>query len=430
MFTKKTKHEICYLLLSIPDILVISDHYRRLPNTVHKGYIVTKQGDTIHGMIDYREWDRNPKKIAFIPENQLNPTSYSVNDIESFRVKNEHYQAAIVEIEVSPRTTNELNDDAALQIVTDTVFLQAVMKGEKSLFAYVDFFGRENFYIEQNGGFELLVFKKYTIKQQQGQTQIAQNKKFIGQLLLYLFDCETIGDKLQKARYSRKSLESVFLDYYQCMDISPDVILKTQKLKIEKGFMGGVSLTTISFSGENEKKFLSEADFSSSTMPTLGFFMDVVLPRKQDKWSIYNEILFNSYQFSGGYTDFDHEEKYTDYEIEIGASYLSMSNMIRYRLALNRNKIVFNFGLSNGLLIASTNNKKSILHFFDTERIKEEPALESFRKFETGIAAGIGFSYNKLSMEIRGVWGNGMSPFSGLKSNTTRWMLLLAYQLN
>ncbi|MBZ0243220.1 MAG: outer membrane beta-barrel protein, partial [Bacteroidales bacterium] len=224
--------------------------------------------------------------------------------------------------------------------------------------------------------------------------------------------------------------ESVFLEYYHCVGKSPAVILKTQKLKIEKGFIGGVSLTTISFSAENENKSLTQTNFSSSTKPSLGFFMDIVLPRSQEKWSIYNEILFNSYQSSGGYTDFAHEDKYTDYEIAIGASYLSMSNMIRYRLPLKGFKMIFNVGLSNGLLISNTNSEKSTLHFFGTERVKEGLALESLRGFETGIAAGIGLSHNKLSMEIRGVWGNGLSPYSGLKSTATRFLFQLAYRLN
>jgi hypothetical protein len=29
------------------------------------GYVVTLKGDTLHGFIDYREWDRNPAEVNF-----------------------------------------------------------------------------------------------------------------------------------------------------------------------------------------------------------------------------------------------------------------------------------------------------------------------------------------------------------------------------
>ncbi len=420
---------IIYFFLSLTTLmLLIPDLYSQ--NPVNEGYIVTKQGDTIHGLIDYRDWELNTNNIIFKSHDQVEPISYSPNDIKSFSVKNEHYQAAIVDLEVSPRMLNELNNNAALEIVKDTVFLQAVLKGEKSLFAYVDLFGRENLYIEQNSGFELLGYKKYRVKQQLAEAHVVENKRFIGQLMIYLSDCETITNRLQKARYSQKNLESIFLDYYECTGSSPDEAFENKKLKFELGLLGGLSLTKISFSGGFEKEYLSGADFSMSTNPTFGIFMDVVLLRKQEKWSVYNEIIYTSYLSSGSYTEYKHADNYTDYEIEIGASYLTMNNMIRYRVLLNRSKLFFNAGISNGLLIDNTNNQKSVTNFFSTVREKEGLALESFRAFETGFIAGIGFNYNRLTIEARGIWGNGMSTISGLKSKTTRYVFLLTYRLN
>ena len=38
------------------------------------GYLVTIKGDTLHGLIDYRQWDNNPGAVAFKKEpGQDNP---------------------------------------------------------------------------------------------------------------------------------------------------------------------------------------------------------------------------------------------------------------------------------------------------------------------------------------------------------------------
>lgn len=418
-----------YLFLFLSSLLVLTPQ-SYCQNPVHKGFIVNKQGDTIHGMIDYRDWNLSTKKIVFMASDQSELITYSPIDIKSFSVKNELYQAAIVETEVSPRMMNELNDNAALEIAKDTVFLQVIIKGEKSLFAYTDLFARENFYIEQNGNFELLGFKRYRENQGLAEAHVVENKRFIGQLMLYLSGCESVGNRIQKARYTRNNLELIFLNYYDCVGKNPDETFKHKKLKFEIGVIGGISSSTISFTGGNKEEYLSKTDFSSSTNPTLGIFMDVVLLRKLKRWSVYNEVLYNSYQFTGQYTDIVHSENYTDYDIEIGASYLMMSNMIRYSLGFNRAKILFNMGISSGLLIENTNNQKLVTHFFSTTREKEGPVLESFRSFETGLTAGVGFSYSKLTLDVRGVWGNGISPLAGLKSKTTRILFQLAYRFN
>ncbi len=72
------------------------------------GYIITLKGDTLHGFIDYRNWDRNPDKISFKEKLSDNKLIYSSLIIKGFGVLDEIYESAIVETEISSDQTNNL----------------------------------------------------------------------------------------------------------------------------------------------------------------------------------------------------------------------------------------------------------------------------------------------------------------------------------
>ena len=124
------------------------------------GYVVTLTGDTVHGNIDYRNWDKNPRIISFKPSAGDEIIQYPVTGIKKFLVLDEMYESAIVRAETSPYQFDQLNFDKELKFRTDTIFLQAVIEGEKSLYYYKDKNAKEHFYIKSGQEFELLVYKK------------------------------------------------------------------------------------------------------------------------------------------------------------------------------------------------------------------------------------------------------------------------------
>jgi len=94
-----------------------------------------------------------------------------------------------------------------LNIETATTFLQTIIKGKKSLYFYRNKIGKDQFYIRQDSGYNLLVYKKY-FKIQDGEKGIAANNKFLGQLSFYLQECPSIQSKLKSTVYTKKSLET------------------------------------------------------------------------------------------------------------------------------------------------------------------------------------------------------------------------------
>src|ERR1700712_305685 len=61
------------------------------------GYVVTLNGDTVKGYIDYLEWGNNPKTISFKKNETAQKELYTIDNTTAFGVKgNEKYRRETV----------------------------------------------------------------------------------------------------------------------------------------------------------------------------------------------------------------------------------------------------------------------------------------------------------------------------------------------
>ena len=89
-------------------------------NNYQPGFVVENNGDTVKGSIDYKRWDRSPTKISFKSVTQSKV--YSPLDITSFKVANEIYISAIVDVDRSPHKIAEADNSPNPIYEKDTVF--------------------------------------------------------------------------------------------------------------------------------------------------------------------------------------------------------------------------------------------------------------------------------------------------------------------
>ncbi|MGZ2368552.1 hypothetical protein ACXR6G_02040 [Ancylomarina sp. YFZ004] len=392
------------------------------------GHIITLNGDTIQGFIDYRNWEKNPKHIGFKESMNREKMIHTATNINSFSVNKEIYVGAVVKTEISPYQANALEYDTKLKFSTDTCFLQTMIQGEKSLYFYKNKAGREYFYIKEASDFNLLVQKKYLkMDKLKGKRIVYENKKYIGQLSIYFKDCTSIQSKLKHTEYSKKSLENLFVDYYTSTNHSFNFEHKSEKITTQIGILLGVSSSTLDFGGTGVP-YLVKTKYDKSTTPSVAFFFDFILPRNKGKFSIYNELMLSSYKVNGTYSDFESDNRYTIYNSEIGATYFKLNNMFRYKHPVGDAFIYANAGVSNGFALNETNKlkKKTILSTF--ENIDYKKALPKTKKHEIGFIAGLGIIYKKYSFEVRFENANGMSDFMTLSSTTKRFSFLLGYR--
>ena len=195
------------------------------------GYIITFSDDTIRGYIEHINWKETPQKILFKKSKSDFGSFYTPKTISEFYVDNKVYTSAIVKIDQSPNKTNELSSLPDFQFIIDTVFLQAVILGDKDLYYLKDSTRNINFYINNDSVYEWLIHRRF-LKMENGEKIIIENNNYIGQLLLYFNDCSSFNSVLSITTYKLKSLTQVFNDYYTCANLKPKYHYKEDKHKI------------------------------------------------------------------------------------------------------------------------------------------------------------------------------------------------------
>lgn len=388
------------------------------------GYIINLKEDTIKGFIDYRNWEKNPHTISFRKEAGGEKVIYSPLDITMFGVKDEIYVGAVVKAETSPIKINSLKPSSKLRTKLDTTFLQVLVRGQKSLYLNRNY-GKEHFYIKQGSNYKLLKYKRYLI-----QNQVRENNSYIGQLRIYLSDCPNIQSKLRNTKYNKNDLMDLFHSYYNNSSFKMDYEKEIEKLSLEFGVLAGVSISHLQFNSLlDDWYYLTDIDYPESTNLSAGLNLNIVLPRNQRKWSIYNEIIYTRFKTEGRFEEFKNENSYKMIITKFGFAYLKMNNMLRYSYPIGgKLSIYFNAGMSNGFKIAEENYKLRVKKLFSQERISESKAISATKYYEQGFIFGLGIEYGKFSLETRYEGGDGMSNIVPLGSSTNRYYCLIGYR--
>jgi hypothetical protein len=429
--------KITFLIMtSLICILNVKNLYSQ--TNFQSGYIIDLKKDTIKGLINYYNWQATPKSITFKTLVDNKEITYKSANIYGFSIDGERYISGIVTIDVSSFKYNELNESDKPEYKTDTVFLQILVDGRKSLFSLKDENLRMHFFINTNGIYETLFFRQY-LQNVNGIQSVKTNEKFKGQLIVYFQDCPLIKKKVYNVLYNSKDLIDLYNEYYKLTNsqIIYKYKLEKYKFKSEFGLFGGISLTNIKFSGvdlmySSELPILQEK-FTSSTNYVLGAFFNIVIPRAKSKisyksiWSIHNELIYTSYKFNGHWLDYTNENIYTDWNSTIGTSFIKLNNLLEFKYPIKKIYFVLDGGISNGYPYSEKNHIKGIEHIYSDTYKLGGPGIDYFNKWESGSILGLGINYKNLLFEFRIEKTNGIKCYE-ITSKVTRTFLLLRYK--
>ena len=305
-------------------------------------------------------------KIGFRSASGDKKNMYTPTEIKGFVVSDDIYESAIVEVEISPSQTSELGFESKLHITIDTVFLQTIIAGTKSLYYYKNNNSNENFYTKQNGVFDLLIHKVYLEEGRENYVK-KENNKYLGQLAIYLNECPSTQTILKSLQYTKRSLRKLFLNYYKCTHSDVKFKKKEDRKFFAFGLLAGASRTSLEFDGSTISfGHLVNTNYSKSINFSTGLFFDIIAPKNLNKLSLNNELLYSSYSVSGSYTDYKHEERYTIYDTQFAYSYLKVNNMFRFKYPIGDAFVFINAGISNSLSHAKKG--KSVLLFNNNKR--------------------------------------------------------------
>ncbi|MFK7774217.1 MAG: outer membrane beta-barrel protein [Saprospiraceae bacterium] len=396
---------------------------------------MSPKGDTISGYINYQDWGITPKEISFKKEMDKKKTNYSPKEIKAFGVAEDIYRSASVETAWHSDRDRNLDDHSILNLRVDTIFLQALILGEKSLFQITNNSDVKNFYLLDDHKFSLLKYKKYKDKIDDV-NKISEIRTYLTQLRTYFKDCSSIQTKITDTQYTKGSLKKLFSAYYKDCTSQPIEFEKHMgRTEFKFGLTGGGSFSSLKFkrnpSRTNIDKFLTDSDFSNSIDLSVGFFMEIRMPLNRKKWSLYNELLFSRFTVDAQYSNFYHEDRYTNYDTKIGLNQLILNSLVRYHILLKNNASIFlNGGLATGLSSFNKNETIQFTKFYSTPTTKTIKPIRNFEPLKIGSAWGIGLKYRKLSTELRYENINENFQAGIYRSSIHKFYLLVGYSFN
>ncbi len=394
------------------------------------GYVVKLNGDTVQGLIDYQNWRINPAKITFMEAGNSASVDYRATQIKGFRVNDKIYEGAVVQVEISPNDDQRLIYDDNFIFRTDSVFLNVLFRGSKSLYHCVTNDWKDQFYIVTDTSVELLLYKKYLVEKDNYSTVYKnENKKYKGQLTNYLQNCPTVDYEIEKSLYNKKSMDNVFLAYARCTGKKYEYIRKKDERRTEVGFVAGMTMTKVNFSGMGYP-YLLNIDYGASYNFTAGVFFDYIQVKNKKRLSLSNELILTGFKLEEQYSDYKDEKNYTITDVDIALLYLKWHLLGRYKFPLGKNVFLYgNAGPSLGVCSVTENQIVNHIKISGLDRTTTDVAIDYTSYFELGFVGGLGIRLKDFSLETRYEWGNGFSGDPDLTARTQRIYFLLGYWL-
>ncbi len=423
---------------------VVFSHNSYSQKNEQVGFIVQNDLDTLKGYVSFEKNKNNPGQIRFRESTSQDQIILFPKDIKSFGAGEQIYISANTEIEVSARENSFLDADRNLKLKNVEVFLLFLVKGTKDLLFYRDANGNENFYIGYGNTIELLGYKRY-LDYQNGLELIGENQRFIGQLNIHFADCSTISKRVETARYQMTYLINLFEKYHQCTTVDPNYKNETFDFKIDFGAIAGISTMSMKIKGPEQFDYVKEMNFGRSTNASFGAFANLNRISKTNKLSYQAEVLFTKYNDAVAFiksdtTDYAPNSSFEymiverrDVEASIDYSFLKFNNLLQYNYSIRDIQLIFNAGLSIGMVFESKNHSQRIestsIYISEDERYSEElivqPAIPFTKGTELGWFVGSGIGYNRFAIQLRYENGDGMINHKKLNSITGRYYFLL-----
>lgn len=387
------------------------------------GYIVSLQGDTIKGQIDYKNWEKNPSNIQFKKENSENAKAYSATEINAFGIstlnRTEKYISAKVLIAHSSEDMETMDTDGIFKDTEETLFLLQIYDGSYKLYTYKD--EKIHFYITEGSQINELKYKKYFDK---SKNTIMSSDRYKIQLINLLKNCSTIRETtINNTNYNMIDLIKLLKTYDKCMGVNHTQAAVQESAKV---VFGGILATDFSTISAVNGKYRDET-ISSAGNFAVGVSISLKSPRNYGSSSIQIELLYRRYKFESNSVAEYSSQEYRKYHNKLVGNYAKMNLMYRYQLMLNKLKPFINVGVTQGYKLSDIDKGTTERTYFGTVTNYKEPIFTKERKFETGANLGFGINLNKINIELRGEATRGFAQLNDDRSPIKSLYLNLNY---
>lgn len=296
------KHFYTLLLLALlsPVIALSQSNYKA-------GYVVTLQGDTIKGYIDYREWSKNPSAVTFKKDIASKQNEqYTILNTSAFALYGfESYKRFVLWVSGDKTNVTDLTIGADTTRALDTVFLRVLNTGKNvTLYAYSDEL-KERFFISENGNQPVELIHRLYFDPAQNSNIITQNsyRLQLQQLAAkYQPDDKKLPGSIQNANYSIKYLLPLVIEINGMDKNSQFITTDRSRSQFFAGIAVNVintrlNISAINLTGPNE---FSNAKTNTTVLPGLVIGNDFYLNKNVGTvvLRVQMGVSYNSAKFS------------------------------------------------------------------------------------------------------------------------------------
>ncbi|RDC62587.1 outer membrane beta-barrel protein [Adhaeribacter pallidiroseus] len=397
------------------------------------GYLVLPPGDTVRGLIDDQNWERNPTAINFKKEINANSQKFTVAQIEGFGVVDgDIYHKKIVKVDKTPTQLEELSRTVGNVITTDTVFLAEQVRGPINLYYLHDENRKNHFYIQiEDGTVEELIQRSYLVNKS-GQNLLGISDQYKDQLRYsYLISCPNLHSEINKTTYTKASLKSLIYKYNACLN--PAILVEqkpTAKEEYKFNLVAGLDGTSYTFKGDPYSfKDLVNAKFDLKPSIMMGLGFQILLPRNRHKWSLYNEVAYKK-NYAQGHSQNQQYYRNEQSKITIKADYVGFTTMLRYSWLKQNYQPFVNIGFAGNYALQISTHKQTIMSTSSEAITREATILKDSKKVEVAAVAGAGVKIKKITAELRLEKGSGYLNYTNLSVTKNMLAFLLGYNFN
>ena len=277
-----------------------------------KGYIMTNEGDTIQGTIDYRSDTQNGQKCLFCKDGEQDFKTYYPQQLKGYRLKDSgiYYISRTLPIDS----------------VDQVVFAEFLIKGGLSLYHYKKE-GLDYFFFEDSDG-KLAVLKNEEFVTSFRASENRQNRrKILHDAAEMLKKSEKATSRLWAERTISQNLSSIVKEYNEeycteqgeCTQFEYSVKAANY---LPMRFFAAAELFMGEFAPHPFSDMYEEFTYQM-TVPRIGVGLDVGLPRLLKNVSIQGCLLFSKWDMSKEYAPLQKEcsLKYYSAQLDAGLSW-------------------------------------------------------------------------------------------------------------
>lgn len=376
------------------------------------GYIVTLNGDTTKGIIDYKEWNQNPGEITFKTTEQAAAQQYSPDNIKAFGIDHtDHYQKYTGPITTGTVDLGDLSSGIDSSFTTAKVFLRILTSGKNlTLYNYKDKIKTRYFIADKNSA--PVELRRYVYLDNKQQGKIREYNFYTQQLLAFAIkyapDNTALTESINKVAYRATDLEAVILKF--------NGNINKYNTSSESGsgtefFIGvGANMTNAAFTGtpspgSAENIFYAKAK-AQSVRPLIAGGIDFFFNKSVKKLFFRAEVNLTINKINA-----THHSTYIDYinkierddEVTLNQTNVAFNPQLVYNV-YNTNNLKFFVAAGLQLNFSLLNNKHYYVEYYlngKSETKQDRQYLYRYKTMTTTLTAKTGVTLaNKFNIYL------------------------------